>query len=61
LLARGKAALEGRGRLGERERRVDRNAKLAAVQEARKLDQLLSVRFYHEVRPLPARLLGDRA
>jgi putative intracellular protease/amidase len=41
VLARGEAALEGRGRLGESERRVDRDAKLATVDEACEFDQLL--------------------
>src|SRR5205809_1105390 len=53
VLARGEAALEGRGRIGKRERRVDRDAELAAVDEARKLDQLLPARFHDEVGPFP--------
>jgi hypothetical protein len=60
MLARREAALEGRGCLGECECRVDRNAKLAAIQEFCDLDQLLPVRFHDEVRPFPRWLRGDR-
>jgi hypothetical protein len=60
VLARGEAAREGSGRLGECEHRVDLDAKLAAVDEARKLHQLLPARFHDEVPPFSARLLGDR-
>ena len=49
MLARSEAAFERSGRIRERERRVDRDAKLAAVHKARELDQLVPVRFDDEV------------
>jgi hypothetical protein len=52
-LARREAGLEGRGCLGERECRVERNAKLASIHESSELDQLRPVRFHYEVRRSP--------
>jgi hypothetical protein len=46
VLACREAAHEGQGCLGERECRVDRNAKLAAVYQFRELDQLRPVRLF---------------